>query len=129
MGCTLHHPGQGSLPFSSRDGLFLAPVPTVGMPVEAEMTEIESTIEETLDTARKREERKRKKSRMEVYRKALKEVQRIAGNDPMRGLAGWIRERIRTEGRLPSGRDVRKKGAEICRDNGKEVSTGSWLGA
>ena len=66
---------------------------------------------------------------MNVYRKALKEVQQIAGNDPMRELGGWIRDRIRTKEDLPSGRTVRKKGAEICRDRGKDISTGSWLGA
>ena len=99
------------------------------MPVKEEMTEIESTIDQTLDLNRKRDAEKKAKSRIKVYRKALKEVQQIAGNGPMRELAEWIREQIRTKERLPSGRAVRQKGAEICRDNGKEISTGSWLGA
>ena len=99
------------------------------MPVEGEMAEIESTVEQTLDLNRKRDAEKKAKSRMKVYRKALKEVQQIAGNEPMRELADWIRERIRTKENLPSGRTVRKKGAEICREHGKEISTGSWLGA
>ena len=99
------------------------------MPVKGEMAEIESTIEQTLDLNRKRDAKKKAKSRINVYRKALKEVQQIAGNDPMRELADWICDQIRTKETLPSGRTVRKKGAEICRDHGKEISTGSWLGA
>lgn len=99
------------------------------MSVAEEMSEIEVTIEQTLDVARKRDAKKKAKSRLNVYRKALKEVQRIAGNGPMRELADWIRGEIRETESPPSGRAVRQAGAEICRDSGEEVSTGSWLGA
>lgn len=99
------------------------------MSVEEEMTEIESTVEEVIDVARKRDADRKATSRMRVYRKALGEVQRVAGNGPMRTLGDWIRRRIRETETFPSGRAVRKKGAEICRNSGNEVSTGSWLGA
>lgn len=99
------------------------------MPVKEEMSEIERTIDETLDVARKREATQKAKSRLKVYRKALKEVQQIAGNEPMRELAAWIRDRIKDRREPPSGRDVRQKGAAICREHGEEVSTGTWLGA
>lgn len=99
------------------------------MPVDEEMNEIETTIEQTLDVARKRDAKKKAKSRLNVYRKALTEVQRIAGNGPMRELGAWIRKQIRETESPPSGRAVRQAGAEICRDNGEDVSTGSWLGA
>ena len=99
------------------------------MPVSEEMTEIEETLEETLDVARKRSAKKKAKSRLPVYRKALKEVQQLAGNAPMRELADWIRKQIREKENPPSSRAVRKQGATICRNHGREVSTGSWLGA
>lgn len=99
------------------------------MAVREEMNGIERTIDETLDVARRREERQKAKSRIEVYRKALTEVRQVAGNDAMRELGAWIRERIEDRGEPPSGRDVRQRGAAICRDHGEEVSTGSWLGA
>ena len=80
------------------------------MPVKEGMNAIEATIEETLDTARKRTAKEEAKSRSEVYRKVLEEVQRVAGNDPMRALADWIRRRIRERENSPSGRDVHQKG-------------------
>lgn len=99
------------------------------MSVSEEMNRIERTIEETLDVARRREAKQKANSRIEVYRKALKEVRQVAGNDAMRELGAWIRERIEASGDPPSGRDVRQKGAAICREHGEEISTGSWLGA
>ena len=99
------------------------------MSVKEEMRGIEATIEESIDIARKRDAAKKAKSRTKTYEKALREVQRIAGDSQMRTLAGWIREEIRETESFPSGRAVRKKGADICRRSGNEVSTGSWLGA
>lgn len=99
------------------------------MSIKEEMAGIERTVDETFDVNRKRDAKRKAQSQKKVYRKALEEVQRIAGNDPMRELAEWIRERIREGDEPPSGRAVRKKGAAICRENGNEVSTGSWLGA
>lgn len=99
------------------------------MAIEEEMASIEATMDESLSEARRRDAERDAPSRPKLYRKALAEVQRIAGNAAMRDLAAWIREQLRDEGEPPSGRDVRQKGAEICRDRGEEVSTGSWLGA
>lgn len=99
------------------------------MSVDQEMRDIEATIERTLDVGRRRKAKQTAKSRIEVYRKALSEVQRIAGDGPMRELADWIREQIGDVGSPPSGRAVRKQGAALCRASGEEVSTGSWLGA
>lgn len=99
------------------------------MSVNEEMSEIEATIEERIDIARKRDADRKAKSRKKTYRKALQEVQRVAGDSQMRTLADWIREEIRETESFPSGRAVRKKGADICRQSGNEVSTGSWLGA
>ncbi len=99
------------------------------MSVKEEMREIEATIEESIDVARKRDAAKKAKSRKKAYEKALREVQRIAGDGQMRTLADWIRGEIRETESFPSGRTVRQKGADICRQSGNEVSTGSWLGA
>lgn len=99
------------------------------MSVTKEMDAIEATIDETLDVGSKRTARKKAKSRLEVYEKALKEVQQVAGNDPMRELSGWIQSEIREDAEPPSGRRVRQEGADICRDHGETISTGSWLGA
>ena len=68
------------------------------MPVKAEVKDIETTVSETLDIARQRDADKKAQSRLKVYRKALKEVQQTAGNDPMRTLADWIRTEIRETG-------------------------------
>lgn len=99
------------------------------MSVSDEMNAIEDTIEETLDVAQQRSAKQKAQSRLEVYRKALREVRRLTGNDPMHELGEWIRAEIRDDANPPSGRDVRQKGAEICRNEGEDISTGSWLGA
>lgn len=99
------------------------------MAISEEMAKIEETMDETLSVARRRDAERDAPSRSKLYRKALKEVQQVAGTAAMRDLAGWIRDQLRDEGDPPSGRNVRQKGAEICRDRGEEVSTGSWLGA
>lgn len=99
------------------------------MSVSDEVAEIEETMDETLSVVRRRDDARDAPSRLKLYRKALREVQQVAGNAAMRELAEWIRERIRTDGDPPSGRAVRQRGAAICRERGKEISTGSWLGA
>ena len=80
------------------------------MPADWKMADIEETFEETLGVARERNAAKKAKTRLEVYRKALEEARQIAGNDPMRELADWIRNPIREREVQPSGRSVLKKG-------------------
>lgn len=99
------------------------------MPVKRELKAIDEAIDESLNVAQKHEEKQKARSRREVYQKALKEVQNVAGNTAMAELSGWIQARIREEQNPPSGRSVRKQGARICREHGEEISTGSWLGA
>lgn len=79
------------------------------MPADWKMADIEETFEETLGVARKRNAEKKAKTRLEVYRKAPEEARQIAGNDPMRELADWIRN-IREREVRPSGRSVLKTG-------------------
>lgn len=99
------------------------------MSVKRELKAIDEAIEESLNVARKHEEKRTAKSRREVYQKALKEVQDVAGDTAMAELSGWIQARIREDKSPPAGRSVRKQGARICREYGEEISTGSWLGA
>jgi hypothetical protein len=64
-----------------------------------------------------------------AYRKTLHEVTALGGEDAADELTEWIEERTRSSGRLPKGRRVRQKGADICRERGHPVSTNGWLGA
>jgi len=93
------------------------------------LEEIDETTQEVFDLATLADAKRREGSRRNSYEKALEEVQDTASKAAARALAEWIKEEIRTTGKFPSGRDVRQRGAEICRKNGHEVSTGSWLGA
>lgn len=93
------------------------------------LREIDATAQETFDLASREAAKKKEGSRRRAYEKTITEVRRIAGKPQARELTEWIQDRIRTKRRLPSGRQVRREGARICRESGHEVSTGSWLGA
>lgn len=93
------------------------------------LEEIDETTREVFDLATIADAKRREGSRRNSYEKALKEVQRTASKAAARALAEWIKEEIRTTGEFPSARDVRQRGAKICRENGHEISTGGWLGA
>jgi len=67
--------------------------------------------------------------RRQAYRKASRAARGAAGNDEASELANWIEARIREDGRLPRSREVRQKEADVVRENGRTVSTGSWIGA
>ncbi|WP_158057310.1 hypothetical protein [Halorussus halophilus] len=98
------------------------------MGVQGALRRIDDAVEESLDARERYEERQTGKSRRTVYEKSIREVQRIAGETAGQQLGTWIASRIREDGRLPSGKATRKRGADICRENGHEVSSGSWLG-
>ena len=93
------------------------------------LEEIDQVTRDAFDLASRRAAKRKEGSRRRAYEKGIREVRQIAGNDAARELAAWICEEIRTERQLPSARQVRKRGARICRDRGHEISTGSWLGA
>ena len=91
--------------------------------------EIDETTREVFDLATLADAKRREGSRRNSYEKALREVQDIVGQAAGRALADWIQAEIRKREDFPSAREVRKRGARLCRENGHEVSTGSWLGA
>lgn len=91
--------------------------------------EIDSTVEETFDLATRADAKRKEGARRDAYVKGIKAVRDVAGNDAARELAAWIQDEIRKKERFPSARDVRQQGADICRNRGHDVSTGSWLGA
>lgn len=93
------------------------------------LRDIDKTTQETFDLATIAEAKRREGSRRNSYEKALKEVKDIAGGPAARALADWMQEQIRSEERFPDARDVRQRGARLCRENGHSISTGSWLGA
>lgn len=104
-------------------------LPVMSDPTDELLDDIDETTREVFDVASRRQARKKEGSRRDAYEKGLREVRRIAGNEQARELAERIRTDIRTNERFPSARRVRNWGAEICRESGHEVSTGSWLGA
>jgi hypothetical protein len=93
------------------------------------LAEIDRTTQEEFDLGTREAAKRKEGSRRNAYKKGLREVQSISGTDAARELAEWIQGEIRTNGRFPTARTVRKRGAKICRDRGSEISTGSWLGA
>lgn len=99
------------------------------MSVTQSMKHIDRTVEDVLGTHEQYEAKKEGQSRRRVYEKSIEAVRDTAGKTEAKQLARWIENRIRDDGELPSGRRVRKKGAEIVRDAGHSVSTNDWLGA
>lgn len=93
------------------------------------LEQIDETVQDVFDLGTRREAQRREGSRRRMYEKALRETADVAGEPAATALAQWIQEEIRDRERFPPGRSVRKRGAELCRDNGHPISTGSWLGA
>lgn len=99
------------------------------MSIKQSMKDIDNAVEEVIGTHEKYEGKKEGQSRRRGYEKSIDEVRKTAGKAEAKRLAEWIEETIRDKETLPSSRNVRQKGAEICRDAGKSVSTNDWLGA
>lgn len=93
------------------------------------LEEIDEAAADALDLRTRRHARRRAGSRRTGYVKSLQAAESIGGRDAAEALADWIKEELGRRQRFPSGRDVRQRGAEICREQGHEVPTGSWLGA
>lgn len=93
------------------------------------LSQIDETVQDVFDLGTRREAQRREGSRRTVYEKALRETAAVAGDPAATALAQWIQGEIRDREAFPAGRSVRKRGAELCRENGHEISTGSWLGA
>lgn len=97
--------------------------------IDGLVRDIDETVMDTFDLRTRSRAKEKEGSRRKAYRKGIREVRDVAGNDEARELAARIQTDIRENERFPSGRTVRQWGAEICRESGHEVSTGSWLGA
>lgn len=90
---------------------------------------IDETAADVFDLGSRNKAKEKAGSRRKAYEKGLKEVRQKAGDEEAERLADWIVEEMRTEQRYPSARNVRQKGAELCRQSGHEISTNDWLGA
>ena len=90
---------------------------------------LDNVVDEVLDRHEAYHDRMNGGSRRRAYEKSLREVKRVAGDEAATALAEWIEREIREKRRLPTTRQIRKRGATICRQNGYDISTGSWLGA
>ena len=99
------------------------------MSVTQSMKHIDRTVEKVLGTRERYEAKQKGRSRRRAYEKSIEEVRNVAGTTEAKQLAQWIEEYVRDEKELPKSRQVRKEGAEICRDAGHSVSTNDWLGA
>ncbi|WP_224270820.1 hypothetical protein [Haloprofundus salinisoli] len=99
------------------------------MSVTAALDDIDDVVTETFDLQTRRQAKQKEGSRRNVYERSLREMRQVAGTGEMRQLQSWIGEYIAEKERFPTSREVRKEGARICRENGSEIPTGSWLGA
>ena len=101
------------------------------MSVTQSMKHIDRTVEKVLGSHEEYEAKRegRSRSQRRAYEKSIEEVRDVAGTTEAKQLAQWIEEYVRDEKELPTSRQVRKEGAEICRDAGHSVSTNDWLGA
>lgn len=97
------------------------------MNVNEVLREIDAAKDESLTEADKRSSQY--ESRRGAYEKALREVRAIADDDAAQEFAAWIEATIREDGQLPRAREVHQKGADVCRERGHSVTSGSWLGA
>ncbi|MFC6940692.1 hypothetical protein ACFQE8_12070 [Salinirubellus sp. GCM10025818] len=99
------------------------------MTVREALQAIDESVKDAFDLGTRRQAKQKEGSRRNVYEKSLREVQQVAGDEEMEALKRWIIQSIREDERFPSGRETRKRGAQICRDSGHNIPTGSFLGA
>lgn len=70
-------------------------------------------------------------SQRDAYEKTFRALEAIEPDDENEGVAvvrDWIVEQVREKGTLPGSRQVRKRAAKFCRNNGYEVGNDEWLG-
>ncbi|WP_058365851.1 DUF5789 family protein [Haloparvum sedimenti] len=70
-------------------------------------------------------------SQRDAYARTLRELEAVSADDEnegVRAIADWIVERTREDEKAPGSRDVRRRAAEFCRENGYEVRDDEWLG-
>lgn len=72
------------------------------------------------------------REREEVYRTTLRALEDVDADDDdecIAAVTAWIVAEVRDEQRLPSSRQARQRGAEVCRERGYEIRDDDWLGA
>lgn len=124
----------GSSSLLVREQVYPSGVLTYPEEVMSEFTEellrdIDETTVEVFELGDRRQAKRTAKSQRKAYVRGVEEVRDIAGKSAARRLAARIRMDMRENERFPSARQVRQWGAELCRESGHTVSTGSWLGA
>lgn len=85
------------------------------MGVSDALWEIECAIGDVFDQPGPTVDRQTAQARRSDYEQTLVEVNEWAGPEAMHSLSDWIEREIRTVGRLPTSREVRQIGTEICR--------------
>lgn len=70
-------------------------------------------------------------SQWTAYERTLRELVAVTPDDDDEGVAvvtDWIVDRIAEKKKLPGSRDVRRRAAKYCRENGYKVRNDEWLG-
>lgn len=69
-------------------------------------------------------------SQRDAYVKTFEELAAIGADDDegIAAVADWVVERIDEKGTVPGSRDVRRRAAKFCRENGVRVRNDEWLG-
>jgi hypothetical protein len=98
------------------------------MTVREALRAIDGAVQDVFDLGTRRQAKQKEGSRRTVYEKSLREVQQVAGDDEMAELTRRVIRSIRENERFPSGRETRKNGAQVCRDSGHSIPTGSFSG-
>lgn len=77
-------------------------------------------------------DRDRLGSQRDAYEKTLRSLQAIDADDEDEGIrvvTDWIVDYIHEKETRPSSRQVRRRAAKFCRENGYTIRTDDWLGA
>lgn len=95
---------------------------------EQQLRDVDAVPVEVLDVATRADAKEKAGTRRDAYERALHEAREIAGREAAGELVEWIQERIRSEEEFPGSRQVRERGAKICRELSHPVPDDSWLG-
>ena len=85
------------------------------MGVSDALWEIECAIGDVFDRPNPTVDRQTATARRSDYEQTLVDVNEWAGPEAMHSLGDWIEREIRAAERLPTSREVRQIGTEICR--------------
>jgi hypothetical protein len=84
-----------------------------------------------LEAARELSDGAIQESQRDAYEKTFRALKQIDADDDdegIRAITDWVLAYIDENQRLPGSREVRREGANFCRENGYQVRNDEWLG-